>query len=258
MMLFCTMMESDLSGEEEANLDELFLRTEMLIGAPGLSRLKNSRVAVLGLGGVGSWAAEALVRSGIGALLLVDDDTVSLSNCNRQLPATTLTVGQQKTHLMAQRARDINPAVAVEAKDRFLLPDNVGEILGGHIDYIVDAMDTVSAKLAVAEFAEQNGVRLISCMGTGNKLDPARFSVGDIFDTDICPLCRVMRRELKKRGIRSLKVVWSDEAPLTPSMPPDESSGAHPKRQTPGSMSFVPPVAGMIAAGQVVRDLLSV
>lgn len=238
-------------------IPEEFSRTGLLIGEDGVARLQTARVAVFGIGGVGSFVVEALVRSGVGQLLLVDDDVVSLSNLNRQLHATHETLGQSKTALMAQRARSINPAIEVETLDAFCLPENVVQLLPGRFDYIVDAIDTVSAKLALAEEAFHRGVPIISAMGAGNKLDPTGFRVADIGETSVCPLCRVMRRELKKRGVPRLKVVYSQEPPLTP-LPSlaSETPTAHPKRNTPGSIAFVPSVAGLILAGQVVRDLL--
>ena len=240
---------------------EEFSRTALLIGEQGVQRLRTARVAVFGIGGVGSFTVEALARAGIGSLLLVDDDVVTPSNINRQLPATTRTVGKPKTALMADRVQKINPAATVEALNAFCLPDNVSELLAGPFDYIVDAVDTVSAKLALAEEAFRRGIPIVSAMGAGNKMDPTRFRVADIGETSVCPLCRVMRRELKKRGIPRLKVVFSTEPPIAPQedLPeaPGDAAGAHrPKRQAPGSISFVPSVAGLILAGEVVRDLI--
>lgn len=226
-------------------MENLFDRTELLLGADAMTRLANARVAVFGVGGVGSFAVEALIRAGVGKLLLVDHDTVSPSNCNRQLHATTKTIGLQKTRLMAERAAAINPAILVETKELFVLPETVGEALPGEFDFIIDAVDTVSAKLALVEEAGRRGIPIISAMGTGNKLDPSRFRVGDIFETGVCPLCRVMRRELRKRGVASLTVVWSDEEPVANHRPP-------------GSISFVPPVAGMLLGGYVARSVCGV
>jgi len=239
-------------------MDGLFSRTGLLVGEEGLRRLAAARVAVAGVGGVGSYAAEALTRSGVGRLLLIDDDEVAASNINRQLHATTETVGMPKAEVMARRIRAINPAAQVEARRAVLLPENAAQVLEGEWDYIIDAVDTVSAKLALAELAAARGIPLISCMGAGNKLDPTRFEVADIYDTSVCPLCRVMRRELRRRGIEGLRVVYSTEPPRTPSQPPEPEQSAHPKRQTPGSIAFVPPVAGLIAAGVVVRELAGV
>lgn len=236
-------------------LPEIFSRTGLLIGEAAVNRLGRARVAVFGVGGVGSFTVEALARAGVGRLLLVDDDVVAASNINRQLHATHETLGQYKTTLMADRVRAINPAAAVETREAFCLPENVADLLPGSFDYIVDAVDTVSAKLALVEEAAARGVPVISAMGAGNKLDPTRFEVADLFDTSVCPLCRVMRRELKKRGVPRLKVVYSREEPRTP-LPDPSPTGAHQKRRTPGSISFVPSVAGLILAGEVVRDLI--
>ncbi|MDR2931914.1 MAG: tRNA threonylcarbamoyladenosine dehydratase [Oscillospiraceae bacterium] len=238
-------------------MESFLSRAALLLGDATINKLAVSRVAVLGVGGVGSYAAEALVRGGVGHLLLIDDDVVSPSNLNRQLHATTQTIGQYKTHVMAGRACAINPDIHIETLEVFCLPDTIASILPGNLDYIVDAIDTVSAKLAVAQWAHENGVPLISCMGAANKLDPTRFEIADINETSVCPLCRVMRRELKKRGVPALRVVYSREQPLTPE-PVSVPDGAHPKRQTPGSVSFVPPVAGFIAAGAVIRDIAGI
>lgn len=234
---------------------EEFSRTALLIGEQALARLAAARVVVFGIGGVGSYTVEALARAGVGRLLLIDDDTVARSNINRQLHATSETIGRYKTELMAERVRAINPAAAVETREAFCLPENVAELLREDCDYIVDAVDTVSAKLAIVERAGELQTPVISAMGAGNKLDPARFEVADIFSTTVCPLCRVMRRELRRRGVTSLKVVYSREEPRAPLCPPQEPTGAHPKRQTPGSISFVPPVTGFIIAGEVIKDL---
>lgn len=236
---------------------EAFSRTALLIGEAGVERLAAARVAVFGVGGVGSFAVEALARAGVGRLLLVDDDVVSESNINRQLHATHRTLGRYKTAVMAERARAIHPAVAVETRETFCLPETVPALLAGDFDYIVDAVDTVAAKIAIAEESYRRGFPAVSAMGAGNKLDPTRFQVADLYDTAVCPLCRVMRRELRGRGIPSLKVVYSREEPLVPP-PAPETGGTHPKRQVPGSISFVPSVAGLILAGEVVRDLLHI
>ena len=227
-----------------------FCRTEMLIGTEAVQKLNNSHVAVYGLGGVGSYTAEALARSGVGTLTLVDDDFIAESNINRQLYALHSTIGSPKTLVAAHRIADINPnCKVIPCQTRF-----DGATLNNFdftsFDYVVDAIDTVTSKLLLAEICNLTGTKLISCMGTGNKLDPTRFKVADIYQTSVCPLCKVMRKELKKRGINSLKVVYSTEEPLLPT--PLETTS---KRQTPGSMSFVPPVAGMILASVVVSDL---
>jgi len=233
-------------------MNEWLSRSALLLGTEGLERLAAARVAVAGMGGVGSFAVEALARGGIGRLLLIDHDKAASSNINRQLHADTGTVGQPKVALMARRVADINPHALAEAREAFLLPDNVSGLLDGPLDYIIDAVDTVSAKLSLAEEAQRRGVPIISCMGTGNKLDPTRFRVGDIYETSMCPLCRVMRQELRQRGIEALQVVYSTESPRMP--PPDPAL----RRQVPGSVSFVPPVAGMIAAGVVIRGIAGI
>lgn len=238
--------------------DALFSRTERLLGRAALERLSHCRVAVFGIGGVGSFAAEAFVRSGIGGLAFIDDDLVCVSNINRQLLALHSTVGRPKVEVMAERARDINPAIDVEARKMFYLPENADAFDLSRYDYIVDAVDTVRAKIELVVRARRVGVPIISCMGAGNKLDPARFEVADISATSVCPLCKVMRRELKRRGIENLKVVYSREPPVecggacgTDGSP----CGGSALRRTPGSIAFVPSVAGLILAGEVVRDL---
>lgn len=228
-------------------MQELFARTSMLLGEAGIQRLKQARVFVAGVGGVGSYAAEALARSGVGHICLADHDTIDATNLNRQLHATTATVGQPKAKTMAARLKEINPELVVEVREIFLLPENIPRALAGEWDYIVDAVDTVSAKLALAQEGERRGIPVISAMGAGNKLDPTRFEVADIYSTSVCPLCRVMRHELRKKGITSLKVVYSKEPPIKP-----ESPGG---KAAPGSVSFVPGVVGMIAAGVVIRGL---
>lgn len=222
------------------------------MGSEAMERLKQCRVILFGVGGVGGFAGEALVRGGIGSITVVDHDTVGLTNLNRQIIALHSTLGMKKVEVFRRRALDINPDLNITALDSFLLPDNVGRFELSGYDYIVDAIDTVSAKIALAVTAEQTGVPLISCMGTGNKLDPFRFRITDVYKTSVCPLARVMRRELKARGVSHLKVLYSDEPPLTPA-PSEEISG---KRQTPGSISFVPPAAGLMIAGEVIKDLI--
>ncbi len=231
-----------------------FSRTELLLGAEGTEKLKEARVAVFGVGGVGGYAVEALARSGVGALDLIDDDVVSLTNINRQIIALHSTIGKPKVEVAAARIADINPACTVTTYQKFYTPQTAGEFDFGQYDYIIDAIDTVSGKLALAVQAQQAGVPLISSMGAGNKLDPTAFEVADIYETSICPLARVMRRELKKRGVRALKVVYSREEALTPS-DSEEEGGAHQKRVTPGSVAFVPSVVGLILAGEVIKDL---
>lgn len=228
-----------------------FIRSEMLIGCEAQKKLRDSRVIVFGLGGVGSYAAAALARAGVGHLALVDGDCVSPSNLNRQLCAFHSTIGMQKTQVMLRQILDINPDCDLEVFNTFYLPENADEIPLSGYDYIADAIDTVSAKIELALRAQSLGVPIISCMGTGNKLDACAFTVSDIYDTRVCPLCRVMRRELKVRGVSSLRVVWSPEEPLKP-------QGAHDsgeKRAVPGSLPFVPPVAGMLMAGEIIKNL---
>lgn len=211
---------------------------------------------VFGVGGVGSHCIEALARSGVGRLLLIDNDTVSLTNINRQSIAYHSTVGRFKTEVMAERIRDIDPSIAVRTYETFVLPDNTAGILDAEpgIDYIVDAVDTVSAKIALAVEAEQRGIKIISSMGTGNKLHAELFTIADLSETSVCPLSRVMRRELKKRGITHLKVLYSREKPVdTDGRTTGEDTGA--RRSVPGSISFVPPAAGLLIAGEVIRDL---
>lgn len=232
-----------------------FSRTELLIGSDGLKRLADSQVLVFGVGGVGSHCIEALARCGVGRLILVDADQVALTNINRQSIASHSTLGRYKTHAMKERIRDINPRACVSTYEEFILPDNIEDFFaraGGKVDYIIDAIDTVAAKLAIAEYAEKKQIPLISSMGTGNKLHPEMFEITDIAKTSVCPLCRVMRRELKRRNIQHLKVLYSREVPRKPEGVSQEDS---PKRQTPASISFVPPVAGLLIAGEVVRNL---
>lgn len=228
-----------------------FSRTELLLGKEGMEKLRNSRAAVFGIGGVGGHAAEALARSGVGALDLVDSDTISETNINRQIIATLDKVGQYKTDVMKERIVLINPEAQVTAYRKFFLPENSDEFDFSRYDYIVDAVDTVSAKIELVLKAQAAGVPVICSMGAGNKLDPTAFEVADIYKTSVCPLARVMRTELRKRGVKSLKVVYSKEPPITP-LPSDEECG---KRTVPGSTAFVPSVAGLIIAGEVIKDL---
>ena len=233
-----------------------FIRTEILLGEEAMEKLKNSRVAVFGVGGVGGYAVEALARSGVGALDLIDDDTVSESNINRQIIALHSTVGQPKADVAAARVRDINPDCDVRAIKTFFLPETREQFDFARYDYVVDAIDTVAGKLALVEAAKEAGVSVISAMGAGNKLDPTAFRVADISKTAMCPLARVMRKELGKRGIRHLKVVYSEEEPIPP-VGQTETRGSS-GRPTPGSVSFVPSVMGLIIAGEVVRDLAGI
>ena len=233
-----------------------FSRTELLIGHEALEKLSRSRVAVFGVGGVGGFAAEALARSGIGALDLIDSDVVSLSNLNRQIIALRSTVGRPKVEVMAERISDINPDCRVTPIKAFYSPETAASFDFSKYDYIVDAIDTVTGKIGLVMQADAAGVPIISSMGAGNKLDPAAFEVADVFKTSVDPLARVMRTELKKRGIKKLKVVYSKEKPLTPAAPPDpEDPAAGVKRSVPGSIAFVPSAAGLILAGAVIRDL---
>lgn len=235
-------------------IDE-FSRTRMLLGETAVERLKNSRVLVFGVGGVGSHCIEALARCGVGTFILVDSDRVSLTNINRQVVALHSTLGRYKTQVMKERIMDINPQAKVITREIFVLEDNLSELLSGDLDYVVDAIDTVTAKLAIAQMAQAREIPLISSMGTGNKLDPSRFCIEDVYKTSVCPLCKVMRRELKKRGVESLKVLYSTEEPLKPNKDvPEEEMGQ--KRSVPGSIAFVPPAAGLLIAREVVLDLI--
>lgn len=228
-----------------------FLRSEMILGENSTDNLKNKNIILFGLGGVGSYTAEALARAGIGKLTIVDSDVVSVTNINRQLCALHSTVGRPKVEVVRERILDINPECEVTALQKFYLPENSEKFRLEQFDYIADAIDTVSAKIDLAVKSQELSIPMISCMGTGNKLDPSRFAVSDIFKTSGCPLCRVMRTELRKRGIKKLNVVWSDEIPVKPSET-SENSG---KRQTPGSLPFVPGAAGLIMAGKIILDL---
>jgi len=223
----------------------------MILGENSTKVLAEKNVILFGLGGVGSYTAEALARAGIGKLTIVDNDTVSFTNLNRQLCALHSTLDKAKVEVIKERILDINPECEVTALQKFYLPENSDEFQLEKYDYIADAIDTVSAKIDIAVKAYEHNIPLISCMGTGNKLDPSLFTVSDIFKTSGCPLCRVMRTELKKRGIKKLDVVWSPEAPIKPA-DSNEDSG---KRQTPASLPFVPPVAGMIMAGKIILNL---
>lgn len=230
-----------------------FEREALLIGEDGLKKLNNSYVALFGVGGVGSYAAEALARSGVGRILLVDNDTVSVSNINRQLCALHSTVGKYKVDVVAERLLDINPSLRVDIRKDFLLPENAHTFDFSVFDYVIDAIDTVSGKLAIAEGCVKAGTRMISCMGTGNKLDPTAFRVTDISKTDTCPLARVMRRELRARGINHLPVLYSTEEAIAPKQIIEGANG----KRVPASVAFVPSVAGLIAASEAVKYILS-
>lgn len=234
-------------------------RTELIVGNEGIEKLRNSKVIVFGVGGVGSFTTEALTRAGVGHLVLVDNDVVDITNLNRQIHATLETVDQPKVELMKNRILSINPNCKVETIQKFIFEENIPEIITSDVDYVVDAIDTISTKLGIAEYCTKNNINIISSMGTGNKMDPTRFRVADVYKTSVCPLAKVMRSELKKRGVKKLKVVFSDETPAKPD--PEQVKfflKANPnKRQIPGSISFVPPVAGMIIGGEVIKDILN-
>ena len=235
---------------------EWLSRTEKLIGKDALDRLASSRVAVFGAGGVGSFVIEGLVRSGIGAIDVVDNDKVSLSNLNRQLIATLDTVGMDKTAVVRERIKSINPDCKVTEHKMFFLPETADEFDFSVYDYVVDAIDTVAGKLALIEKCSSLGIPVISSMGTGNKLDPSEFRIADIYDTKVCPLAKAIRKECRKRGIESLKVLYSEEDALKPEADPGDGEALPPgKKTTPGSISFVPSVAGLMIAGEVIKDL---
>lgn len=231
-------------------MSEQFSRTEMLLGEGSTELLKKKKVAVFGIGGVGGYVVEALARTGVGKFDLIDSDTVALSNLNRQIIATGKTVGQYKTDVMRDRILDINPEAEVTVHKCFYLPENAAEFDFSSYDYVVDAVDTVTAKIDIIISAKKAGTPVISAMGAGNKLNPAMFTVADIYQTSVCPLAKVMRRELKKRGVQELKVVYSKEEPKKQKT---DSEGGRP---VPGSVAFVPSVAGLILASEVIKDLL--
>ena len=244
-----------------------FSRTQLLLGEEAMEKLKGARVAVFGIGGVGGYVCEGLVRSGVGAFDLVDDDKVCLTNLNRQIIATRKTVGKYKVDVMRERMLEINPDCDVRVHKCFYLPETAAEFNFSDYDYVVDAVDTVTAKVTLVLEAQKAGVPIISCMGAGNKLDPSRFRVADIYKTQGCPLARVMRTALRKRGVKKLKVVYSDEIPTRPIedmsiscrshciCPPGAEHKCTERRDIPGSTAFVPSVAGLIIAGEVVKDL---
>ena len=233
-----------------------FSREELLFGSTAMERLKEAAVAVFGLGGVGSYTAEALARGGVGRLALVDGDEVALTNINRQSIAYHSTIGRYKTEVMKERIADICPETQVTTHETFILPENLEEIFKERPDYIIDAIDTVTAKIALAQKALECGIPIISSMGTGNKLHGEMFEIADISKTSVCPLCKVMRKELKARGIRHLKVLYSKEMPVDVSDRETEEDAGR-RRALPGSISFVPPVAGLLIAGEAIRDLLA-
>lgn len=245
-----------------------FSRTELLIGKEAIEKLKNSTVAIFGIGGVGSFVAEGLARSGVGKFVIFDDDKVCLTNLNRQLIATRSTIGQKKVDVMKERILDINPHAEVETNACFFMPENSNQFDFSKYSYIVDAIDTVTAKIELIMIANEKNIPIISAMGAGNKLDPTKFEVADIYKTSMCPLAKVMRQEMKKRGIKKLKVVYSKEQPIKPIddtanscktscvCPPGTQRKCTDRRAVPGSVSFVPSVAGLIIAGEVVKDLI--
>jgi tRNA A37 threonylcarbamoyladenosine dehydratase len=247
-----------------------FSRSQLLLGAEGIEKLSKAKVAVFGIGGVGGYTVEALARTGVGSFVLVDDDKVCLTNLNRQIHATRKTVGQYKAEVMRDRIMDINPDCQVEVRKCFYLPENAHEFDFSEYSYVVDAVDTVTAKLEIIMRAKESGVPVISCMGAGNKLDPTKFQVADIYKTIMCPLAKVMRRECKKRGIKKLKVVYSTEKPTRPLedmsiscrthciCPPGAQHKCTERRDIPGSVAFVPSVAGLVIAAEVVKDLTNV
>ncbi len=247
-----------------------FSRTELLFGKEAMDKLAGSKVAVFGIGGVGGYVCEALVRSGVGAFDLIDDDKVCLTNLNRQIIATRSTVGKYKAEVMRDRMLDINPKVDVEVHKCFFLPENADDFPWDSYDYVVDAVDTVTAKIALVMKCKEKNIPIISSMGAGNKLDGSQFKVADIYKTKVCPLAKVMRRELKKRGVKKLKVVYSEEIPTRPIedmsiscrnhciCPPGAAHKCTERRDIPGSVAFVPSVAGLIIAGEVAKDLIKV
>ena len=234
-------------------MDQRFEREALLWGEAAVERLARAKVALFGVGGVGSYAAEALARAGVGTVELIDSDTVSITNVNRQLCALESTVGLPKVSVMAARMREINPKITVIERQAFFLPETAEQFDFTSYDFVIDAIDTVSGKIAIAECATRAGVPMIMCMGTGNKCDPTAFRVSDLAKTSGCPLARVMRRELKKRGIIHLRVVYSEEQAMTPAVRIETEGG----KQVPGSLSFVPPVAGLIAAGEAIKTLIA-
>jgi len=244
-------------------------RTELLVGKDGLDKLKMSKVVVFGIGGVGSFTVEALARAGVGTLVLIDDDTICLTNLNRQIHATYETIGKVKVEVMKDRILSINKNCNVITHEVFATLDNIAKLIAEDTDYVIDAIDTVSTKLDLIEYCAEKNIRIISSMGTGNKFDPTQFKVADIYETSVCPLAKVMRHELRKRGIKGLKVVYSEEMPTKPKTEDvvtcktgcvctGGTKKCALKRQIAGSMSFVPPVAGMIIGGEVIKDILGI
>ncbi len=248
-------------------MEDCFQRFEMLIGADGLLKLRNARIAIFGLGGVGGYVAEALARSGIGSMDLIDNDRIVLSNINRQIIALHSTLGQTKVEAAAARIRDINPSIALKLYQSFYLPENRDQFDFKAYDYVVDCIDTVTAKLDLVMQCRAAGTPIICALGTGNKLDPAKLELSDISETSVCPLARIMRKELRRRGVEHLKVVYSREEPITPLFQPEQEQNdalspddpefyGGQRRSVPGSSPFVPPAAGLLIASAVVRDIL--
>ena len=244
---------NDKISFEELIMNSYFERSALLLGEGALNKLSKKKIIIFGLGGVGGYCVEALVRSGIKSFTLVDNDVVSSSNLNRQIIATRKTIGRKKVEAMKERILEINDEVEVKVLDKFVLKDNIDEFNLESYDYVIDAIDTISAKIAISEKCDQNNIPLISSMGAGNKLNPSMFEVSDIYSTSVCPLAKVMRRELKKRGVKKLKVVYSKEEALTPkTIIKNEENG----KITPGSVSFIPSVVGLIIASAVITDLI--
>ena len=245
-----------------------FSRTELLIGKEGIEKLQKAKVAIFGIGGVGSFVVEGLVRAGVGNFILVDDDKICLTNLNRQIIATRKTIGKYKVDIMKERILEINPNANVETYQEFYMPNSENKILDKTIDYVVDSIDTVTAKIELVINCNKLGIPIISSMGTGNKLDPSRFEITDIYKTSICPLAKVMRKELRKREIKKLKVIYSKEEPIKPDetlecscktnciCPPGTKRKCAERNQVPGSISFVPSVAGLMIAGEVTKDII--
>lgn len=232
-----------------------FSRTEMLIGKNAINKLANSKVAIFGIGGVGSYIAEALARCGVGNFILVDNDKVTITNINRQIIATTKTIGQYKVDLMKQRILDINPEAKVETYKTFYMPECEEKIMDDSVNYVIDAIDTVTAKIFLIEEATRLNIPIISSMGTGNKLDPSKFEITDIYKTSVCPLAKVMRKELRQRNIKKLNVLYSKEEPIKPEGNTEEQTS---KKHIPGSIAFSPSVAGLMIASKVVKDLINI
>lgn len=259
-------MKALIKTWEDNMRQHLFSRTELMIGKSALDKLAGCKVVVFGIGGVGSYTVEALARGGVGKIVLVDDDEVCLTNINRQIHATFKTIGKLKVEVMKDRILDINPNCQVEIFPTYVKEDNIADIIGSDTDYVVDAIDTVTSKIAIVVWCKEHNVPIISSMGTGNKLDPTKFRIADLYSTKICPLAKVMRYELKRKGVDSLKVLYSEEVPMEPRGDVITCKGGCvctggtkkclAKRQIPASNSFVPPVAGLIIGGEVIKDLI--